>query len=140
MIALTFFAALATTVSAIALPQTTCTEPTTGGVYPPYPTSVAVSYFQGAALSDVDACGMKVSDGKMEANVCNKVCTVGVAISRSPENNCTFTLYKGSASCTVEAAEKVSHPIAAGTGSVCVNTGVEDGCAFQSASGIWSCG
>ena len=127
--------------SAIAIPQSNGdNEPTTGGVDPLFPTCIEVNYYQGMISSDADTCGEQVSNGTIEAEYCNQLCTAGISISAAPDNLCTFTLYIGSASCnTNDGGEKISHPIPAGNGSLCVSTGVEDGCDFQFASGVWSC-
>ena len=140
MINLPLLATLASTISAIAIPQKICTEPTTGGVSLPWPTEINVKYFQAAALSPDDACGMEVASGTLEAEQCKRLCTVSISIAQAPNNNCTFTVFTGTDSCDDGAAEKISYPIPAGTESVCVNIGVRDGCDFQFASGVWSCG
>lgn len=126
--------------SAIAIPQDNTNEPTTGGVNPLYPECVNVTYYQDLVTSDADTCGMQVANDTIEADYCNSLCTAGISIAQAPNNLCTFTLYTGSPSCdTNDGGEKISHPIPAGNGTVCVSTGVEDGCDVQSASGVWSC-
>lgn len=125
--------------SAIALPQTTTTttEATTGGIAPPFPTSIAVTYYQTDGSS---TCGMEVSKGTIQADMCNELCVMGISIAQAPNNNCTYTLYSGSKTCDADGiSEKTSYPIPAGKRSVCVETGVQDGCDFQFASGVWSC-
>ena len=139
-----------TSALAIAIPQNTGgNEPTTGGVTPLFPSDVDVFYYQGTPVTssstDTNTCtnGVYVSNGTLQAEYCTKLCTVGIAISQTPDNNCTFTLFSGSASCSDGPdggeGEKVVYPIPAGDGRVCVETGVEDGCDFQFASGVWSC-
>ena len=131
---------LTTSFSALAIPQTGDNEPTTGGGELPFPSSIAVKYFQGTPIIESQSCGTEVSSGFMETEQCNSICTLGLSFAQAPENSCVLTLYTGTASCDISAAEKIGYPIAAGNGSVCITTGVQDGCTFQSASGVWSCG
>ena len=138
MLTFTFFAALAPAL-AMALPQTTSfiNEPTTGGVNPTFPTNITITYYQG--VSSAASCGTSVATGALEADTCTQFCTMGIAISQVPSNNCTFTLYQGSSTCEADANQTSTNAIPAGEGEVCIEVGVEDGCDFQYASGVWSC-
>ena len=140
MFGLAVFATLLTTMSALVIRRDETPQLTTGGVNPLFPECVEVAFYQGTISSDITTCGVQVSNGTIETEYCNSLCTAGIAIARAPNNHCTFTVYAGSSSCDVnDGGEKVSHPIPAEEGSVCLSTGVEDGCDFQSASGVWSC-
>ena len=137
-------------VTALTLPQKSCTggnEPTTGGIIAPFPPTTNITYYQGptgpTVTGGVNATcthGREVGMSILDADTCTSLCTMGVSISQVPDNICTFTLYTGSTTCSGEAGEKVSHQIPEGSGSVCIDTGVYDGCDFQLASGVWSCG
>ena len=135
---------LTTTTFALVLPQQGCNEPTTGGVDPLYPVSIAIKLYQSDSQSipsGLEVCSLEqASSGTMKAGVCQALCSAGLAIDRAPASNCSFTLYRGSSTCGADVEEKVSVQIEAGEGSVCVETGVEDGCEVQKASGVWVCG
>lgn len=136
---ITLLATVAST-GAIAIPQTVCKQPTTGGIEPPFPLTIGINYYQSKTLSHTDICGQQVDNGTIEAEACTRICHYGIAIAQAPDSNCSFTLFRGTVTCDHGATEMVSHQIPKGDGSVCIPIGVEDECSEQGASGVWSCG
>ncbi|KAK5137720.1 hypothetical protein LTR08_007291 [Meristemomyces frigidus] len=135
MLAVALFAALAPTAYSLAIPQ----SQTTGGVYPPFPANISVTYYQGSTGST--NCMMPIGTGALHAEVCTPLYWSGIGIAQSLANTCSFTLFTGSTSCSGAngTAESTAFSIAAGNGTVCVGVGVLDGGKFQKASGVWSC-
>ena len=152
----TFLFHLVATISAIALPQSTTigdpNDPSTNGVEPPFATNTTTVYYQGPTGpiggDSESTCneGHAVGTGTLQTEMCSAFCTDGISIAAAPESNCTFTLYTGTSTCDVGSAEtasggeQIQYVIPAGSGPLCVDTGVLDGCQSQFASGVWSCG
>ena len=134
--------ALITTASTLALPQSTTT---TGGTTPLVPDAVGIHFYQSPWAPTSESCGMQVSNGTLKANKCTPLCVEGVSVAQAPANDCVFTVYKGTETCT-GAYEMISYAIGAGENMVCVDVGVEQGCRGTTgvgeigASGMWSCG
>ncbi|KAF2718964.1 hypothetical protein K431DRAFT_198073, partial [Polychaeton citri CBS 116435] len=85
-------------------------------------------------------CGTWVASGNLTAATCNTLKTSGISIAALADRECTFTLYKGTASCSGDIESKETIVIEKGGEGVCVPTGVLDGGVWQKASGMWTCG
>ncbi|KAL1589536.1 hypothetical protein WHR41_01604 [Cladosporium halotolerans] len=143
--------ALLTTLSTVVTTLTLL--PTTATILPaPHSSAPAsgllttnVIYHQGVmnsnGTSSAGTCeGMQVAAGNLTAGYCVGLHTFGISLSRLESVECAFRLFKGSATCGVDANEITNVPMPSGDGQVCIVTGVEDGGMFTKASGFWVCG
>ena len=99
--------------------------------------NTGVTYYQGTPSTG--SCGlMAVSSGSMSAGECTALKTYSLAIDQLEHHKCSFMLYKGTSSCSGPTSTETTQ-IAAGNGTVCVVTDVQDGGQFEKASGLWAC-
>lgn len=151
LVTLTLLFTLTSCISAlaVALPQnsTTPNDPSSNGVQPPFPTSVTISYYNnpsnpsaGSACASDDVIGTAV----LQSEMCYELKSDGVSIPATPGDNCTFTVFTASTTCSSGAAsgggEEVRYVIPAGSGSLCVDMSMLGVCGGQAASGVWACG
>jgi hypothetical protein len=119
---------------------TKLTEFSIDGVPPLFPHNTTITYYANPSCTP-DASTRK---DDLLAEYCTPICYDSVLIDAVPKNDCTFTIYTGSTTCSSGmpgiGGEQVRYMIAAGSGSLCVDSSILDGCRSESASGVWSCG
>nr|OQO17217.1 hypothetical protein B0A51_15852 [Rachicladosporium sp. CCFEE 5018] len=118
--------------SAAPCPQTTGSAPIT-------PLTTTITYYQGTTTGSSCASQL-VASGNLTENWCMTFRTYAATITHLEDRDCTFVLYKGSASCSTEGGEVEHVGLPAGNDTTCVVGDVLDGGMNQKASGMWSCG
>lgn len=105
------------------------------GVGPLFPDKTNITYYHGPG------CHMEQIDLKdvLKAEYSTAICHESILVEAVPNNNCTFTVYMGSITCSGR-GEQVRYVIPAESGSLCVDASALDEWRSEKASGVWSCG
>ncbi|TKA69117.1 hypothetical protein B0A55_08868 [Friedmanniomyces simplex] len=88
-----------------------------GGAFQPFPISTTLTYYGiGGWPGDTTMCLMPLGNSTIYADVCTEILYPAIAVHAVPDNDCTLTVFEGTATCGGDTGGQEVHVIPAGDG------------------------